>query len=199
MLVVWILLALLAGLLALLAVPLELAFSVRRHGGRREGRGSLRWLFGLVRVRLGGPGERVRAGPGRPAARRPRARRPRRGGGGARRMLALVQVEGFGSRLLRLARDLFRRIRIQELSLRIRLGLDDPADTGRLWAVVGPLAMLPGLRRVAIEPEFAAETCELDGRGRIRIVPLRLLSVLLRFALSPVTLRAVYATRAAAR
>lgn len=194
MLVVWILLALLAGLLALLAVPLELAFSVRRHGGRREGRGSLRWLFGLVRVRLGGPGERVRAGPGRPAS-----RRPRRGGGGARRMLALVQVEGFGSRLLRLARDLFRRIRIQELSLRVRLGLDDPADTGRLWAVVGPLAALPGLRRVAIEPEFAAETFELDGRGRIRIVPLRLLSVLLRFALSPVTLRAVYAARAAAR
>ncbi|RCX31299.1 DUF2953 domain-containing protein [Thioalbus denitrificans] len=194
MLGVWILLALLAGLLALLAVPLELAFSVRRDGVRREGRGSLRWLFGLVRVRLGGPGERVRAGPGRPAS-----RRPRRGGGGARRMLALVQVEGFGSRLLRLARDLFRRIRIQELSLRVRLGLDDPADTGRLWAVVGPLAALPGLRRVAIEPEFAAETFELDGRGRIRIVPLRLLSVLLRFALSPVTLRAVYATRAAAR
>ncbi len=194
MLVVWILLALLAGLLALLAVPLELAFSVRREGVRREGRGSLRWLFGLVRVRLGGPGERVRAGPGRPAS-----RRPRRGGGGARRMLALVQVEGFGSRLLRLARDLFRRIRIQELSLRVRLGLDDPADTGRLWAVVGPLAALPGLRRVAIEPEFAAETFELDGRGRIRIVPLRLLSVLLRFALSPVTLRAVYAARAAAR
>jgi hypothetical protein len=114
-------------------------------------------------------------------------------------MLALVQVEGFGSRLLRLARDLFRRIRIQELSLRIRLGLDDPADTGRLWAVVGPLAALPGLRRVAIEPEFAAEIFELDGRGRIRIVPLRLLSVLLRFALSPVTLHALYATRAAAR
>lgn len=194
MLVVWILLALLAGLLALLAVPLELVFSVRRHGGRREGRGSLRWLFGLVRVRLAGPGERVRAGPGRPAS-----RRPRRGGGGARRMLALVQVEGFGSRLLRLARDLFRRIRIQELSLRVRLGLDDPADTGRLWAVVGPLAALPGLRRVAIEPEFAAGTFELDGRGRIRIVPLRLLSVLLRFALSPVTLRALYATRAATR
>ncbi|MDD3448904.1 MAG: hypothetical protein PHF72_07730 [Gammaproteobacteria bacterium] len=191
MLVVWILLALLAGLLALLAVPLELAFSVRRDGVRREGRGSLRWLFGLVRVRLGGPG--------RPAARRPRARRPRRGGGGARRMLALVQVEGFGSHLLRLARDLFRRIRIQELGLRVRLGLDDPADTGRLWAVVGPLAALPGLRRITIEPEFAAGTFELDGRGRIRIVPLRLLSVLLRFALSPVTLRALYATRAAAR
>jgi hypothetical protein len=55
------------------------------------------------------------------------------------------------------------------------------------------------LRRVAIEPEFAAEVFEVEGRGRIRLIPLQLLSVLLVFALSPTTLRALYAMRAAAR
>jgi hypothetical protein len=117
-------------------------------------------------------------------------------------VLAALRIEGFGWRLLRLARDLLRRVYVRDLSLRVRVGLDDPADTGRLWGVVGPLAAAlprPAAARVAVAPEFAREALEIDGRGSVRIVPLRLLLVLLVFALSPVTLRALHAMRAAAR
>jgi len=82
--------------------------------------------------------------------------------------------------------------------MEVRLGLDDPADTGRLWAVVGPLAAiltLPVHARVAIEPEFACEALEVDGKGCIRIIPIRLLFVVLVFLLSPGTLRTLHATR----
>ena len=197
MLVVWLLLALLAGLLLLLAVPVDLSFSLQRHEGRQEGSGILRWLFGLVRIRLGTPEVPARAQPERPKARQRQGRR-----GGARSMKAMLRVEGLGRRLLRLARDLLRRIHIRDLSLQVRLGLDDPADTGRLWAVVGPLAAilpLPPAARIAIEPQFAAEAFEVDGSGDIRIIPVQLLFVLLVFLLSPGTLRALYAARAAAR
>lgn len=190
MLVIWILLALLVGLLVLLAIPVDLAFSVQRREGRQESRGTLGWLFGLVRLRLGKPKVRAQAKPARPKIKRRQRKR-----GGARRVMAMLRIEGFGWCLLRLARDLFRRIHIRELSLEVRLGLDDPADTGRLWAVVGPLAamlVLPPVTRVAIEPEFTTETLEVDSKGHIRIIPLQLLFVIFVFLLSPTTLRALY-------
>ena len=189
MLVVWILLALLASLLILLAIPVELAFSVQRLEGRQKGMGTLDWLFGLVRLRLGGPKVRVKA-----KSRHPKTKRPHRRRDGARQVMAILRIEGFGWRLLGLARDVLGRIHIQELSLKIRLGLDDPADTGRLWAVVGPLAALltlPSVARVVIQPEFTTEALEVDGKGRIRIIPIQLLCVVIVFLLSPMTLRAL--------
>jgi len=197
-LVVWILFALLASLLLLLAIPVDLAFSVQRQEGRQEGRGTLGWLFGLVRLPLGKPKMRAQAKPARLKIKR----RHRKRGGGARRIMAMFRIEGFGWRLLRLARDLLRRIHIRELSLEIRLGLDDPADTGRLWSVVGPLAAmlaLPSVTRVAIEPEFSTEALEVDGKGHIRIIPVQLLLVILLFVLSPTTLRALYSMGEKAR
>jgi hypothetical protein len=196
-LVVWILFALLASLLLLLAIPVDLAFSVQRCEGRQESRGTLGWLFGLVRVPLGK--SKVRA---ETKLARPKVKRRKRKHGGARRMMVILRIEGFGWRVLRLARDLFQRIHIRELSLKMRLGLDDPADTGRLWAVVGPLAamlVLPPVTRVVIEPEFSTEVLEVDGKGHIRIIPVQLLLVILLFVISPTTLRALYSMGVKAR
>lgn len=190
MLVVWTLLVLLAGLLIVLAIPVELAFSVQRYEGRQKSRGTLGWFFGLVRLNLGEPKVRVKAKSKRHETKRRHGRRS-----GAHRLSAILRIEGFGWRLLRLGRDVLERIHIQELSLRIRLGLEDPADTGRLWAIVGPLAAiltLPPVARVTIQPEFTTEALELDGKGRIRIIPINLLFVVLVFLLSPMTLRALY-------
>ena len=197
MLVVWSLIALLASLLILLAIPVELAFSVQRREGRQEGRGTISWLFGLVRLQLGKSKGRAESKLLRPKAKR---RQPKRSG--ARRIWAVVRIEGFGWRVLRLARDLIRRFHIFEISLNVRLGLDDPADTGRLWAVVGPLAAmltLPPVACVAIEPEFSTETLEIDGKGHIRIIPIQLLFVILVFLLSLTTLRAMYSMGVARR
>ena len=197
MLVVWTLFALVASLLILLAIPVDVAFSVQRHEGRQEGRGTLGWLFGLVRLRLGKPKVRVQA-----KSERTKVKRRHRKVGSARRIMVMLRIEGFGWRLLRLARDLMRRIQIREFSLEIRLGLDDPADTGRLWAIVGPLAAmlaLPPVARVAIEPEFTTDALEVNGNGHIRIIPIQLLFVILVFVLSPTTLRALHTMRVEAR
>jgi len=195
-LVVWILLAFLACLLALLAVPVDLTFFVRRHAGRPEITGTVCWFFGLARLRLGKAKARVRAKPARS-----RDKRRHRKRGGARRMMAMFRSQGFGWRVLRLAQDLLRRIDIRDLSMNVRLGLDDPADTGRLWAVVGPLAAMLALLPatcIAIEPEFTSEAFEIDAKGDIRIIPIQLLWVMLIFVLSPGTLRVLYALKAAA-
>ncbi len=182
--------AVLLGLAGLLAVPLGVAFQLEGIEAF-QGRLTIRWLFGLVRVRVAVPG--ARRPPAAPAAEpepaRKRARRGARGGGA--RFLAVLRQAPFRRRVHRLVGDLVRVVRVRRLRLRMRLGLGDPADTGRLWAVVGPLtAASQGLGAdVRIEPEFVDPVLEFRARGRVRVVPLQVLAVAVPFALSPASIR----------
>jgi hypothetical protein len=67
--------------------------------------------------------------------------------------------------------------------------------------LVGWAAPLLAVARAApgmdlrLEPDFAREVLEGEGRGELRAFPLLVLPPLLRFALSPGTVRAVRALR----
>jgi hypothetical protein len=105
---------------------------------------------------------------------------------------------GFRRRVRRLVGDLVRVIHVGRIRLRMRLGLGDPADTGRLWAVVGPLSALSQALSnadVRIEPEFVEPVLEFRARGRLRVIPLQVLAVAVPFALSPASIRAWRALR----
>lgn len=192
--------ALILGLLpalviGLLAVPLSVAFSIRRL---RETRGVIRfrWLFGIVRFRVRIP--RAGATAARPApegevrapGRKQRKSRQRWRPGG---VLSLMRERAIRRRVVGFLRDLLRATHARRLFLRLRIGLGDPADTGRLWALVGPVA---GLARnvsgatLRIEPEFIDPVFEVESHGQFRLVPLRLIALTAAFALSPTMLRA---------
>ena len=97
-------------------------------------------------------------------------------------------------RIAKLLKNLLRTVHVHRLAVRTRLGLNDPADTGRLLGVAGPLAALLSRSRsmdLHIEPEFTTETFNFHGEGHIRIIPLQLICVVLAFLISPSTLRAV--------
>lgn len=181
------LVALLVGVAALLAVPIDVVFAVQREE-KFQGHLTIGWLFGVVRIPL------------RPAHRRarPEKAKPGRADRGPRRSVVSVVLrsEGFLARVLRLLGRLATRIYIRRLRLHVRLGLDDPADTGRLWGVVGPLAWavpVPAGADVAIEPEFSGAVFRFDGEGAVRIVPIEILATVIAFALSPATWRALRA------
>lgn len=185
-------LAVLAVLCALLvlAVPVDLSF---RFQGMEapEAQVAVGWLFGLVhhRVRLSGNARRT-------TARSDPATHDRRGG----QVAAVLRQSAFRRRLMRLFRDLFNAAHFSDLVLRMRLGLGDPADTGRLWALVGPLGAaaqrLPNAQ-INVEPEFIDAIFEFDVCGRMAIVPLQLLAIGIMFALSPPSIRAWRSLRAA--
>lgn len=184
------LVALLLGLVAVLAVPIDVVFAVQRED-RFKGRITIGWLFGAVRIAL--PPAHARAKQVK--ARRSQAQRGSRIG---HKVSAVLRSEGFLGRVLRLFRCLATRIRVRRLRLHVRLGLDDPADTGRLWGIVAPLtwaAQVPAGADLAIEPEFTGADFRFDGEGAVRIVPIELLATLIAFALSPVTWRALRARR----
>jgi len=190
---VWTLLSLLLLMVLLLAVPLEWGFYVQLREGHRSAESRIFWLFGLVRFRVSsGTGERSKP-KAAAKAQKPKRRRAN--------PMAVVGVEGFIGRVLTLVRRLLGAIHIQHLDMQGRLGLGDPADTGRLWSVVGPLSAIlavPQATRIHLEPDFSDLVLELQSRGRIRLVPLRLVSLALGFLLSATTMRAFKAMRSGA-
>jgi hypothetical protein len=177
--------------LILLAVPVDVEF--RLEGIEPfAGEVGVRWLFGLVRFRIPVPraGKRAPRPEARPKAARARARPKTRGL--HRNVLAALWQAAFRRRVYRLVGDLVRAVHLHRLRLLMRLGLGDPADTGRLWAIVGPLNAVAQLRNseLRIEPEFVDPVLEFQADGRLLLVPLRFLILAIAFALSPPAIRA---------
>jgi len=69
---------------------------------------------------------------------------------------------------------------IRILNLRFVLGLDDPADTGLLWACIGPISNIFAnlyVPDIYIEPNFMAEIFYIEGKGEIRVIPIERINI----------------------
>lgn len=180
-------------IVALLAVPLTVEFSIQRIEETR-GLVRFRWLFGLVRLRLRIPEDlKSRPEPDPAPGKRVKSRRQRKQKRNAGGLLSLLRQRVFRRRVYRFIRDLLRATHAREMFLRLRIGLGDPADTGRLWAIIGPVAgMAQNLRSavVRIEPEFIDPVLEVESHGQFRLVPIQFIVLTVAFMLSPTMLRA---------
>ncbi len=186
---------LLAGLLGLglflLAVPVNVDFRVEGMTSL-SGQVGVRWIFGLVRIRFPFPRS---GGPGRRPEEESRGARARDGSehrGRGRSVLAALRQAAFRRRVYRLVGELLRAIHVHRVRLRMRLGMGDPADTGLLWAVMGPVNAVAQWRDadVRVEPDFLEPVLEFHAEGGVEIVPLRIVLLAICFALSPPTIRA---------
>lgn len=190
--------ALLALLIAVLAVPLTVVFSVHRIE-KTEGYVRFRWLFGLVRFQVRIP-QADRRGPRPPSTPKTTAQthRRRKEKANARAIASLLKQSTFRRRVVKFIRDILAATRARNLFLRLRIGLGDPADTGRLWAILGPVA---GMARniegaaVRIEPDFVDPVFEVECRGQFRLVPIQVIALVTAFVLSPTMLRAWWRLR----
>jgi|SRR5271157_3424112 len=187
---------LLACLIALLAIPVDVKFSVRWHE-RFRARVMIAWMFGLVRLPM--PSKTEKPSRQEPS---PKARKAKPLYKGSRSMVTMLRSEGFWPRLVRFASDILNVMQVRILRLRVRLGLEDPADTGQIWAFVGPLTtMLAGAQGtdIEIEPDFERAFLSVDGNAELRVIPIRVLVVVIPFIGSPATLRAAWAVIASRR
>ncbi len=190
--------ALLALLVALLAVPLTVVFSIHRME-ETEGYVRFRWLFGLVRFQLRIP-RAAKARPRPTPAPKKKAKPPgrTRKKSNARGIVSLLRQSAFRRRVCKFIRDILTATHARDLFLRLRIGLGDPADTGRLWAIIGPVAGLAQNLRsatVRIEPEFIDPVFEVETHGRFRLVPIQVIALTAAFMLSPTMLRAWWRLR----
>jgi len=197
---VWLPIAPIAGLalflLLLLAIPIDLAFDVEKSSGLKK-TVRLHWLFGLVKKEIGAE----QGAPGRPKRENGPKRKPKR-----RRSssvaFALLGTRGFPQRVFGFARAVLRAVRVQEMKSEVRVGLSDPAETGWLCAAIWPvMAFAPSnpTFSVRVVPDFYQETFEAYSRGMVRLYPIELLWLGVKFVCSPTTFRALKATLQARR
>jgi hypothetical protein len=180
--------ALLAAVSGLLALPLEIRFfaALDDPGGPLHRRADVRWAFGLVDFTLGGPGT-----PARDARRRRGKGRPRRPSRfDVRRLLFNAE---FWARLLSLIQRLLGAAHWRLLRLQARIGLGDPADTGRFYGLLSPVVAPVTARhpQVNIDPVFDGPALSFQFEGSACLIPLQIVWVLLSFAATPSTWRAV--------
>ncbi|MBE9502794.1 MAG: DUF2953 domain-containing protein [Proteobacteria bacterium] len=193
MVVLWIIVVFLICVAGLLAIPLEVAFSIK-YDEAFQSRVSLCWLFGLVRTQaLSDRIKKIKVEPQKPKKKKGKSKGRH---GGARYVFVMVKSKGFIRRLLKLVNDVIRTMHLRKLNIDARLGLGDPADTGRLWGVIGPVAGLMAncsKANVRIEPDFYDESFYLGGEGQMGLIPLQLIFTFITFLISPAMLRAVMA------
>ena len=170
-------------LIALLAIPVRVTFLVSREE-TLERTIELKWMYGLVRVRIP-PAAPATTGAEEVKHKPSRQQRSARGGQSA---FDLLRQDALRRRLIKFGGNLWDAVRKDDVRLHIRIGLDDPADTGQLWAVIGPVsAMLKNIRSasIEIEPIFTDPSFELHSSGSLRVVPLQVLCLTIGLLLSP--------------
>jgi hypothetical protein len=173
------------GVLILLVFCIPLEITLRCEADDRPRfRLRLVWGFGLIRTELGRPKasqEDVTAAVAQPKTEKRRAR--------TNAVFQLLRTRGLFRQLRALAMDTLRCVRLNQFEADLRVGLDDPADTGLLFALLGPAVVLLSSvwhPRIKVVPSFEDEAI-LEGYvyGTIQVRPIRLLPPFLRFVFSP--------------
>lgn len=182
------LVSLAAFIALLLCIPLDLALHFNTDIKPRLSI-KLSWLFGLVKTEV--------RKKWKPEKERPTAehkRRPRDRDRDSRVIFEILRIKGMLSQIMRLLKGVFRRLKIRELVTNIKIGLDNPADTGLLFALIAPVNLLASFLPypTKVEPSFSGDAF-LQGNfsGVVRMQPIYLIPTLAGFAFSLPTIRAI--------
>ena len=178
-------------LTALLAIPLSVSFKLSWRQALIS-QITVSWLYGLIRLHFS-PSEKHP--PYKNIAtwsRRSEGNKPHSDNKAT--LITRLQKKALRRRILRYMQDCWQAIRKDNFTIHGRVGLGDPADTGQLWAVMGPVtAILQNLESasIRIEPDFIDSTIEFDSSGDIRLMPLQLLYLTIGLFLSPAIWREI--------
>ena len=182
MLVLYIVAGIVLFILLLFSIPVDVAFDV---GGPRAARSRMRvgWLFGLLGKQFSPGGTKPKEQASKRRKKKKRSAKP---------SPSLLMTKGVGGGLLKLSRRILSGVRVRHLDARLRIGLDDPADTGMLYSVLWPV-LVPltynSSANVRMELSFEEPALDLTASGRIKVFPIQMVWSVLLFALSPAGLR----------
>jgi len=174
----------------ILCIPLEMVVRVDADG-RPRFRMRLVWLFGLVSKEITKakkkPEEERRVAEGKRKLRKRKIK--------ARTILEILRTRGLLRQVKGLLKDILRRLEIRDLTADITVGLGDPADTGLLFAFIGPATFFLGSSRIhdiRVQLSFEDEAV-FKGylSGAVRLLPIQMVIPLLRFVFSLATIRVV--------
>jgi hypothetical protein len=155
--------------LGALCVPLDISLS---FDTTRSEKLSLRvtWLFGFLRVHQSKFGKK-------PA--KPQAKKEKKAEGvrmqDLRLVLQILRVKGMGRAIARLIHCIFLRLEILDLRGELIMGLDDPADTGILMAILMPACIILNTlsgKFFMVRPSFGGAALDGNGEAIVRLFPI---------------------------
>jgi hypothetical protein len=167
-------------IILVLSIPVDMALELEateRAGSKMR----VGWLFGLFWKDIRG---RKRKKP---------VKREKRD---MRYFLSVLRVRGLPGGILKLARRMLGRLKVGQMDIDIRLGLDDPADTGMVYSVLWPVLIPVGALgpvNFRFEPAFDEPAFDASVHGKVRVYPIQMVGPVLRFVFSPTGLRAIRA------
>jgi hypothetical protein len=172
-----------------LSVPLDLAMQVSVPGKPRF-QVKVVWFFGLVSKKITGrkkPEEKKRVVKDK--------EKPEKGKRRFGDIFKILRTRGLLRQVKVLLRDLLGCLKIRDLAADFRVGLGHPADTGFLFALIGPTTSWLSNsvhHQIRVQPSFTDEaTFEGHLSGAVRLRPIQLVFPFLRFFFSLATIRVV--------
>jgi len=169
-------------IILILYIPVDVALRVDVYGRPKFGM-NIGWLFGLVDREVSKGEKKPKEEKKQPDKGKAKTKKKRIN---TRAILKILRTKGLLTQFLTLLRDIFRQFKIGNLEANFRIGFDNPANTGLLFAFIGPVMLFlsrPLRPQIRIEPSFEA-VCEGYLYGTIRLRPLQLVTPFLRFAFS---------------
>lgn len=185
-----VLVSLIVLVILFLCIPIELVLHASTQGTPKFSL-KLIWLFGLVSRDL------------RQAGKKPQQKIEAEFSGKVgsdwlkriRLTFEILQTKGLLTQLRRFIIRTFRRIQVKGLAANLKVDLENPADTGLLFAFVGPVNLLIDYflpYPIKIEPSFTGEsflTGYID--GVVKVMPIQMAATVIGLALSLPTLRVI--------
>jgi hypothetical protein len=181
------LVSLIVLIILILCIPLDLVFQVNTSKSPVF-RIRLLWLFGLIDTDLKKAKEEEPEKKDEISRVEPKPRRRI----SASTVYQILRTRGLFTHLRRLVINLFRSLKIKELAANIKLGLENPADTALLFALLGPLYFLLNKLpyKINVLPSFEGDIAlEAYLHSVIRLWPVLVILALLRFVFSAPALR----------
>ena len=175
-------------LLFVLCVPLDIVIHTDVYG-KPKFRLRFSWLFGLVSKEMTGkkekPEKKRKAAKGKKRHRRQ----------DTRVIFSILKTKGVLRQFQELLKGVFSCLKFRDLVADFKIGLGDPADTGLLFAIIGPAAAILGSshhHQIRFEPSFSDDAV-LQGysHGTVRLHPIHLAAPFLKFAFSLSAIRVV--------
>ena len=182
-------------LVFILFVPVDIEFTYNNQA-HKKAHTKVIWLFGLVRFNVG-VADKSKFKVNATELEQHKAKKREKKSGSLKSVLVVMKSKGFIKRVIRLMREAITVAEIERFHWHLSFGLDDPADTGRVYGLLSPafafmytcprihFSFFPLFDRIALETKICCD---------FRIVPMKFIWVILRFIFSVESLRAINAT-----
>jgi len=169
--------------LLVFSIPLDLSLRLDANGTIKF-QSKLVWLFGILSKRIS---KKLRK------TKKVKQKKVKGKKGGINTVLFFLRTKGLLKQVNVLVKDIFNSLSIRRLKANFIIGLDNPADTGLLFAYIGSASVFLNHSKrysINIKPSFE-DGAVLKGyiHTVIRLLPIRLIIPLSKFIFSPPVLK----------